>query len=114
MLALASAYWGTLMIKKLMVWALATILLFGALPLVSLLLSMIIASPFGCRLDEGNVHPCMILGFDFGALLYAMAVSGWFALFTVPLAGLALIVWLIVLAILLVIGRQRRTNEVIE
>jgi hypothetical protein len=90
------------------------ILLFGALPLLSLLLAMTIASPFGFQLDEGNVHPCVIFGLDFGALLYAMAVSGWFALFTMPLAGLALIVWLIVFVTLLVIGRQRRTDRVIE
>ena len=74
------------MIKKLMVWALAMILLFGALPLISLLLAMMIALPFDCRLDEGSVHPCVIFGLDFGGLLYAMAVSGWFAMFTIPLA----------------------------
>jgi hypothetical protein len=100
------------MTKKLMVWALAMILAFGALPLVSLLLAMIIALPLGCRLDEGNVYPCVIFGLDFGTLLYVMAVSGWLAMFTVPVAGLALIVWLIVLVILLVMRRHRRPEAI--
>ena len=60
-----------------MIWALAMILLFGALPLVLMLLALLIASPFGCRLEEGSVHPCVILGLDFGTLLYTMAVAGW-------------------------------------
>jgi hypothetical protein len=38
-----------------------------------------------------------------------MAVGGWFAMFTVPLAALALIVWLIVLVVLLLVRRSHRT-----
>jgi hypothetical protein len=37
-----------------MIWALAMILLLGAMPLVSLLLALLIASPFGCALDEAR------------------------------------------------------------
>ena len=102
------------MTKQRMIWALAVIVLFGALPLLSMLLALLIASPFGCPLDEGSVHPCVIFGLDFGTLLYTMAVGGWFVMFTVPLAGLALIVWLTVLLVLLLIRRRRRANEVVE
>jgi len=41
--------------------------------------------PFGCQLDEGSVHPCVVLSLDFGGLLYPMAVGGWFVMFTIPL-----------------------------
>ena len=95
------------MAKRLMIWALALILLLGAFPLLSLLLAVLFASAFGCQLDEGSVHPCLILGLDFGGLLYPMAVGGWFVVFTIPLAGLALIVWLIVLVVLLFMRRHR-------
>ena len=97
-----------------MIRALAMILLLGALPLVSLLLAVLFASAFGCQLDEGSVHPCVVLGLDFGDLLYPMAVGGWFVMFTIPLAGLALLVWLVVLAVLLFKRRHRRADAGVE
>jgi hypothetical protein len=102
------------MLKRRMIWALAMILLFAALPVVSLLLAVLFATAFGCQLDEGSVHPCVVLGLDFGDLLYPMAVGGWFVMFTVPLAGLALLVWLVVLVVLLVRRRYRRADGVVE
>ena len=53
------------------------------------------------------VCPCVALGLDFGGLLYPMAVGGWFVMFTIPLAGLALIVWLVVLVVSLFMRRHR-------
>ena len=96
--------------KRLMIWALAAILLFGAFPILTLLIAALFGSAFGCDLNEGIINPCVVLGVDFGGLLYPMAVGGWFAMFTVPLAALALAVWLIVLVILLVVCRPRRTG----
>ena len=90
-----------------MIWALALILLFGALPLLTLVSAVLFASTLGCQLDEGSIHPCMVLGLDFGGILYPMAVGGWFLMLTIPLAGLALIVWIIVLVILLFTRRHR-------
>jgi uncharacterized membrane protein len=78
-----------------------------AFPLLTLLSAVLFASAFGCLLDEGSIHPCIVLGVDFGGLLYPMAVGGWFVMFTIPLAGLALIVWLIVLVVLLFTRRHR-------
>ena len=93
--------------KRLMIWALVLILLLGAFPLLSLLPAVLFASVFGCQLDEGSVRPCVALGLDFGGLLYPMAVGGWFVMFTIPLTGLALIVWLVVLVVLLFMRRHR-------
>ena len=87
--------------------ALALILLFGAFPLLTLLSAVLFASAFDCQLDEGSIHPCVVLGLDFGGLLYPMAVGGWFVMFTIPLAGLALIVWLIALVVLFFTRRHR-------
>ena len=100
--------------KRLMIWALAAILLFGALPILTLLIAVLFASAFGCDLNEGMVNPCVVLGVDFGGLLYPMAVGGWFAMFTIPLAALALIVWLIALVVLLLVRRHRRAGRVVE
>ena len=93
--------------KRLMIWALGLILLFGFFPVLSLLLALLFALPFGCELDEGSVHPCVVLGLDFGGLLYSMSVGGLFAMFTIPLAGPALIVWLIVFVVLRLMRRPR-------
>jgi hypothetical protein len=97
------------MTRRLMTWMLAAILLFGAFPILTLLIAVLFATAFSCDLNEGMIHPCVVLGIDFGGVLYPMAVGGWFAMFTVPLAALALIVWLIVLVVLLLVRRSHRT-----
>jgi hypothetical protein len=104
----------TRLMTRLMTWALAAILLFGFFPVLTLLLALLFASAFGCDVNEGSVHPCVVLGVDFGGLLYPMAVGGWFAMFTIPLALLALIVWLIVLIVLLLVRRHRRAGRTVE
>ena len=99
------------MLKRRMIWALALILLLGALPLASLVLAALFATVFGCSLNEGSVHPCVVLGLDFGDLLYPMFLGGgWSLMFAIPLVGLALIVWLIVLVILLFMRWHRRAD----
>ena len=102
------------MLKQRMIWALAIILLFGAFPLLSTLLAVLFASAFGCTLHEGFVNPCVVFGIDFGDLLYPMGLAAWFAIFTVPLAGLALLVWLVVLVVLLLKRRHRAADGVVE
>jgi hypothetical protein len=102
------------MLKRRMICALAIILLFGAFPLLSTLLAVLFASAFGCALNEGFVNPCVVLGLDFGGLLYPMGLAAWFVMLTVPLAGLALLVWLVVLVVLLFNRRHRPANGVVE
>jgi Phospholipase_D-nuclease N-terminal len=67
----------------------ASIALFTIAPLLSVLIASAIAWATGSKLDEGNAHPCVILGIDIGDLLYCMFVSGWFMLATIPLGLLA-------------------------
>lgn len=57
-------------------------ILIGILPLASVLLSGQIATWNDCRLDEGGVHPCQILGYEAGPLLHTMTTLGWLMLVT--------------------------------
>jgi hypothetical protein len=96
------------MARRLMIWALVAIVLLAALPMLSLVLSVAFASGFDCTLNEGDIHPCVVLGLDFGQLLYIMSLGGFItAMVAVPLATLLLVVWLIVLIVLLLLRRRR-------
>jgi hypothetical protein len=99
------------MIKRLMIWVLVLIVLFGALPLLLALSAGAAARVFSCQLDEGSVHACVIFGHDIGDMLYTMFVLGWFGMMTIPSATFALIVWAVVVLILLVVGRWRRARQ---
>lgn len=72
------------------------ILLVGILPLLSVTLAYTVADANGCPLNEARVHPCSIFGFDAGPLLYFLSVLGWLAMASIPLAGLALILWCLI------------------
>jgi hypothetical protein len=79
--------------------ALAVILLFAAAPLISVYFTYLVADAHGCVVNEATVNTCMVLGMDWGGLLYFTGVMGWFMLATIPLGGGALIVWLVILLI---------------
>ncbi len=73
------------------------LLIFTLTPLLSAFAASEIAYAAGAKLDEGSVHPCIIWGHDFGELLYSMFVVFWFSLVTLPVGGLAIIVFTIYL-----------------
>src|ERR1700757_3281146 len=77
--------------------ALVLIVLFAFAPIGSVMLCALIANAFGCKVDEGSVHPCIINGHDYGHLLYSLGVLGWLMLVTLPCGLFAFVVWLIVL-----------------
>ena len=83
------------------------ILAFAFAPIGSVILCGIIANAYGCRVDEGSVHPCIINGQDYGHLLYSLGVLGWLMLVTLPCGLLAFVVWLIVLILHRVAWRKR-------
>ncbi|MGU3538045.1 hypothetical protein [Methylobacterium sp. A54F] len=72
--------------------AVATIVIW--LPAILLTIAILVSSLAECRLDEGNAHPCLILGLDVGTVLYSFAVSGWLMLVTFPFMALTGLVWL--------------------
>ena len=79
---------------------LAAILLIAVAPIISVIVAGWIANANGCALNEGSINPCVVNGTDIGGTLYTLGVMGWLMLATIPLGGLALLVWLIVAAIM--------------
>lgn len=65
--------------------------------MIPVLVACAIATAGGCKLDEGNVHPCIMFGKDLGEMLYVMAMMGWFGIATFPTGILALIVFTIII-----------------
>ncbi len=93
--------------------ALALILLVALAPIFAVILCGIIANAFGCKVDEGSVHPCLINGKDYGHQLYTLGVSGWFMLATLPLGALAGAIWLVVLILHRSSWRKRQASAVL-
>lgn len=89
--------------------ALLLIVLTASLPLLSALSAGLVAQALGCTLNEGNVHPCILLGVDLGMTLYTLFVLGWFMLLTLPYGVIALAIWLVVLLVHLVRHGRRHS-----
>lgn len=87
--------------------ALVLIVLFATAPLLSVYFTYLVADAHGCVVNEATIHPCMVLGSDWGGLLYATGVMGWFMLATLPLGGGALIVWFVLLLIHFLAWRRK-------
>jgi hypothetical protein len=71
----------------------AIIVLIATAPMISVLISGVVAGVLGCPLDEGSPHPCPFMGVDLSEILYSMVVFGWLGLVTLPLGAVALWVW---------------------
>ena len=74
----------------------------GGLPILSVFLAGTFAKLNGCELHEGFVNPCIVLGIDFGGLLYTMGVMGWFMLISIPfgIAGVGIsLIWIVIVFI---------------
>lgn len=69
------------------------IILFIASPTLLALIAGAIAKSHGWALNEGDVHPCVIGGTDYGELLYNLFVFGWFFIASIPLGIVGFIVW---------------------
>ena len=77
--------------------ALFVIVAFAFAPIGSVMLCAAIANAYGCKVDEGSVHPCIINGQDYGELLYSLGVMGWLMLVSIPGGLFAFVGWLIFL-----------------
>lgn len=65
------------------------------LPFLPVFLATSLAALLGCELHEGGARECSVLGLDIGGFLYPLFMSGWFALLTLPLLALMLVLWLL-------------------
>jgi hypothetical protein len=69
--------------------------LFTAAPIISVLAAEGIAAAYGSKVDEAGSHPCFIRGVDVGTILSVMFTAGWFALITIPVGCIAILVYTI-------------------
>jgi hypothetical protein len=92
-------------------WLFGVALTIALSPVIFMLTAGLVARLNGCTLNEGTVHPCMVLGSDVGSLLYAGTVSAWFALITLPIAGLLALVWIAIEIIAAVRRHLRKGAE---
>jgi hypothetical protein len=93
-------------------WYFLALFIIGAFafaPIGSVMLCAGIANAYGCKVDEGSVHPCIINGHDYGEFLYSLGVMGWFMLVTLPGGFFAFVGWLI-LFIVHRASRRRRMS----
>jgi hypothetical protein len=89
-------------VKKPFPWLLYWIVLFliavvALAPIGSVVACSWMANAYGCKVDEGSVHPCVVDGKDYGPLLYQLGVMGWLMLVTLPAGAAAFALWLSVL-----------------
>jgi hypothetical protein len=82
------------------------IVLWVSWPMISVFVAAVIASAWGCPLDEGGAHPCVVLGLDIGGLLYSMGVMGWLFIVTLPTGLIALVVLLVAVMIGALVKRR--------
>ncbi len=78
-------------------WVLAVATLLAWLPMLSVLLSAVLADWAGCHVDEGGGTPCLIGDADWGPFLTSLFVMGWLMLVTLPFMLASLVAWAIVL-----------------
>lgn len=83
------------------------IVLVGIAPVLLAFSASLIADAAGCVLNEGGINPCLIGGVDVGDTLAVLFMTHWLALMTLPVAGLALVVWLVALVVTLLLRWQR-------
>ncbi len=75
-------------------WPVELAILFFALsPTLPGLMLVPITLIYGCEVNEGGYHPCVILGTDMGHIFYDLLVTGWFSLLTVPMGICIGILW---------------------
>lgn len=63
------------------------------LPAILVAIAIGVRGLTGCQVDEGNVHPCPVAGYDIGDLLNTFFVSGWLMLATLPFMMLTALIW---------------------
>ena len=93
------------------------ILLLAISPLLSAMLAGTIANRYGCELDEGSIHPCVVDGNDIGDTLYTLGMLGWLALGTIPLGLIAIAVYLVCILLFYLarwLIRREQAKPVIE
>lgn len=66
----------------------------GFAPILSVIWAALFSQAFGCAVNEGASHPCVVAGIDYGEALYQGFVAGWLMLVVWPLALIVLVGWI--------------------
>jgi len=82
-------------------WAAVAVTIIGWAPLLCVLAASSFANAYGCELNEGDIHPCVVAGHDFGPLLYDLGMMGWLMILGAPLMLLSLAMWIVILILAL-------------
>ena len=85
------------------------ILLLAFSPFIGVMAAGMIADVYGCRLDEGSVHPCVVNGRDIGETLYSFGVLGWLGLATIPLGLAVLGIYLLIVILYYLVKWYQRS-----
>ena len=85
------------------------ILLLAFSPFIGAMIAGTIADTYGCQLDEGSVHPCLVNGRDIGETLYAFGVLGWLGLATIPIGLAVLGIYLVIAIVYYLVKWYRRS-----
>ena len=83
---------------KILLWSFAAIICVSVAPVALTFAAVLFAQSNGCTMSALGPEPCLVGGVDWGGLLSVVFVGHWLALATIPLGGLAMIVWLVVAA----------------
>lgn len=92
-------------------YALGAIVAVAALPYAMAFGANLVAAVLGCEFDvESGIHPCVVLGIDFGRALYVVSGVGLLlAIPFVPVAAVAFVIWLVVAGRVFVRRRSVKT-----
>ena len=67
----------------------------GWFPVIDVLICSTIAQIGHCQVSEDGPRQCLLFGADLGELAYSLGVTGWFFMFTWPVAILSVVLWLL-------------------
>lgn len=65
----------------------------GWFPILGVLMSSAIAHLGGCQVYEDGPRQCLVLGVDLGGLALSLGMTGFYFIFTWPVAILSLVLW---------------------
>jgi hypothetical protein len=79
-------------VKKTKPRAAIIIILLGLSPIIPVILASIGGACLGCPVNEAGGSKCIRWGIDFGETFSTMMMMGWLLIYTIPLAGISLLI----------------------
>lgn len=79
-------------VKKTRPRAIIIILFLAVSPLIPVILASIAGACLGCPVNEAGGSKCIRWGIDLSETLSTMMMMGWLLIYTVPLAGISLLI----------------------